>query len=192
MGIVKDIGSSLISVGGGLLGNILANQSLSKQVEAQKDLMDYQWKNYASPLAQAQSYAAAGFNPAVAMGNGNISSMQPSASAPTAPVYSTGIENLSELGNYMLAVAQAKKAGVDTSKSEQEIKNLEITRQADAFELELKKVFARPQLATELRQAYINVLNAQDTHDINQLDKAIKEWTKAKEKAESETSEHNC
>ena len=159
MAIAPQVGASLISAAGGLLNNFFADRSLDKQVSAQKDLMDYQWKNYASPLAQAQSYAAAGFNPAVAMGNGNISTMQPSASAPTAPVYSTGIENLSELGNYMLAVAQAKKAGVDTSKSEQEIKNLEVNRQADEFELQLKKGNTKRKRRKNIRSKGICLLN---------------------------------
>ena len=88
MAIAPQVGAALISTGAGLINNLFAKESLRDQVSAQKDLMDYQWKNYASPLAQAQSYAAAGFNPAVAMGNGNITSMQPSAAAPTAPVYS--------------------------------------------------------------------------------------------------------
>ena len=47
------LGASLISVGGGLINNLLQNKSLDKQVAAQKDLMDYQWKNFQSPLAQA-------------------------------------------------------------------------------------------------------------------------------------------
>ena len=169
MAIAPQVGAALISTGAGLINNLFAKEALRDQVSAQKDLMDYQWKNFASPLAQAQSYAAAGFNPAVAMGNGNITSMQPSASAPTAPVYSLGVDNLDTIGNFIRSVAEAKKAGVDTSKSEQEIRNMEVKRQADAFELELRKVFARPQLVAELRQAYMNILNAQDTHDLTKF-----------------------
>ena len=71
-----------------------------------------------------------------------------------------------------------------------EIKNMQIKQQADEFELELRKVFARPQLATELRQAYYNVLNAQGYTILISLKKLLK-WSKAKEKAEAETSEHN-
>ena len=173
------LGGALTSYVGGLLNNQLQNQAFDKQVQAQKDLMRYQWTNFGSPQALAKSYAAAGFNPAAAMSNGSMSAFQPNAAAPTAPVYSTGIENLSELGSYLMSIAQAKKAGVDTHVSEEEARNKVVQRQRDEFELELRKLFAHPQIAMELATSYQNLILAHDTHDINEINKAIGEWNKA-------------
>lgn len=184
------IGASLISLGGGLLNNLFQSESMDKQVSAQKDLMKYQWDNFSSPAAQAKSYAAAGFNPATALGNGNISSSSPSAPSVTPPQFSVGIENLSELGSFMKSVADAKKAGVDTSLSEQEIRNKQVQQKRDEFELELRKTFGKSESVLNLANAYQQVLLAQDSHDLNLIDKAIKDWQKAKEKALSELSEH--
>lgn len=184
------VGASLISLGAGLLNNLFQSQSMDKQVSAQKDLMKYQWDNFSSPVAQAKSYAAAGFNPATALGNGNITSSSPSAPSVTPPQFSVGIENLSELGSFMKSVADAKKAGVDTSLSEQEIRNKQVQQKRDEFELDLRKTFGKSESVLTLANAYQQVLLAQDSHDLNLKEKAIKEWQKAKEKALSELSEH--
>ena len=185
------IGGALTSLVGGLQQNQLQNQAFDKQVQAQKDLMRYQWNNFGSPLALAKSYAAAGFNPAAAMSNGSVSAAQPNAAAPAAPMYSTGIENLSEIGSYLMSIAQAKKAGVDTKVSEEEAKNKVIERQRNEFELEMRKYFGKSQMSLELAVAYQNLLLARDSHDLNEINKAIGEWNKAKAKAESESSEYN-
>ena len=184
------IGGALTSLVGGLQHNQLQNQAFDKQVQAQKDLMRYQWNNFGSPLALAKSYAAAGFNPAAAMSNGSMSASQPNAAAPTAPMYSTGIENLSELGSYLMSIAQAKKAGVDTKVSEEEAKNKVIERQRNEFELDLRKIFGKSQSVLNLANAYQQVLLAQDSHDLNLKEKALKDWQTAKEKALSELSVH--
>lgn len=184
------IGASLISLGGGLLNNLFQSGSTDKQVSAQKDLMKYQWDNFSSPVAQARSFAAAGFNPATALGNGNLTSVSPSAPSVTPPHFSLGIENLSELGSFMKSVADAKKAGVDTHLSEQEIRNKQVLQKRDEFELDLRKTFGKSESVLNLANAYQQVLLAQDSHDLNLKEKAIKEWQKAKEKALSELSEH--
>ena len=152
--------------------------------------MKYQWDNFSSPSAQARSYAAAGFNPAAALGNGNITSSSPSAPSVTSPQFSLGIENLSELGSFMKSVADAKKAGVDTHLSEQEIRNKQVQQKRDEFELDLRKTFGKSESVLNLANAYQQVLLAQDSHDLNLKEKAIKDWQKAKEKALSELSEH--
>lgn len=184
------VGASLISVAGGLLNNLFQSQSMDKQVSAQKDLMRYQWDNFSSPSAQAKAYAAAGFNPATALGNGNITSASPSAPSVTPPQFSVGIENLSELGSFMKSVADAKKAGVDTHLSEQEIRNKQVQQKRDEFELNLRKTFGKSESVLNLANAYQQVLLAQDSHDLNLKEKALKDWQKAKEKALSELSEH--
>lgn len=184
------VGASLISLGGGLLNNLFQSESMNKQVDAQKDLMKYQWDNFSSPSAQAKGYAAAGFNPATALGNGNISSFSPSAPSVTPPQFSTGIENLSQLGSFMKSVADAKKAGVDTKLSEQEIRNKQVQQKRDEFELDLRKTFGKSESVLNLANAYQQVLLAQDSHDLNLIEKALKDWQKAKEKALSELSEH--
>ena len=104
------LGGVLTGLASGFINNLFAQKSMGDQVDAQKSLLNYQWNKFGSPVAQAQAMAAAGFNPAQAMASGGISTQQPNSAAPTAPVYSTGIENIADIGNYLKAFAEALEA----------------------------------------------------------------------------------
>ena len=43
---------------------------MQSQIDASKDLMKFEWDNFKSPKAQVSALAAAGLNPAVALGQG--------------------------------------------------------------------------------------------------------------------------
>jgi hypothetical protein len=86
------IGGALISSGAGLIGNIFGGSSVSRQINAQKNLAEYQaglnykysemgaqaawnrdkewYKQYSSPEALRKQYEAAGLNPALMNGGG--------------------------------------------------------------------------------------------------------------------------
>lgn len=161
-------GGSLLNTGLNALFNGTNKSNARYSQELQKDLMDYQWSKYGSPKAQAQAYAEAGFNPAVAFGQGGLSAAQPSVKAPE--VASTGnVVTPMDITNDILALAQAKKAGVET-------KNLEIEAQAKQFDLDLQKVYGSDEKYVGLLNAWKLARSSDDQHD-------IAEWTKKKEEA---------
>lgn len=119
------LGDLSLQLGGGVLNSLLGGLSAKQAFERQKELMDYQasiqdtqFKKYASPQAQVSNLAAAGINPAVAMGNHSpvFSSIPngPSPASVASAQFGIGTTSLSDLANYMLAKANAKKAGVET------------------------------------------------------------------------------
>lgn len=161
-------GGSLLNTGMNALFNGTSKSNARYSQELQKDLMDYQWSKYGSPKAQAKAYSEAGFNPAVAFGQGGLSAAQPSVKAPE--VASTGnIVTPMDITNDILALAQAKKAGVET-------KNLEIEAQAKQFDLDLQKVYGSSEKFIGLLNAWKLARASDDQHD-------IAEWTKKKEEA---------
>lgn len=115
---------ALGSIGSSFLNGILNYNSMSKQVEYAKDLMQYQWENFTSPSAQVKSLAAAGINPAVALGDSTGFTASPSVNMPSShPPQVAGIQ---DIGNFVKAMADAKNAGFDSVAKE--LQN-EITRQ---------------------------------------------------------------
>lgn len=157
------------------LGGTLVNQGLNRsnmdyQAQVSKELMDYQWNHFNSPKAQVAAMTAAGLNPAAMFDGGKGSFASPSVSMPSSmPVSFDPAGTLSSLSQYILAKAQAKKAGV-------EISNLDVERQTKEFELELSKFFSAPAKVAEITLAWKNVMLANDEHN-------IKEWQKVKEEA---------
>ena len=108
---------ALGSVGSSFLSGILNYASMAKQNEYAKDLMRYQWENFASPRAQAQAMAAAGINPAVAFGQGGSgftatpSPTMPSSSPPS-------MAGMMDIAGFVKAMAEAKKAGLESTAQE--------------------------------------------------------------------------
>ena len=122
MSFLGDLG---LQFAGGLINSVSSLFSSENAFQHQKDLMDYQaqiqdkqFNKYSSPQAQVRNLAAAGINPAVAMGNQSpvFSSIPngPSPSSVQAPQFGIGTTSLTDLANYMLAKANAQKAGVET------------------------------------------------------------------------------
>ena len=106
-----------LAAAGGAALNSLTNEQNKKNAEfslgLQKDLMDYQWKNYNSPAAQAKSLAEVGLNPAVAYGQGMIRGGSPSGSAPQVAQGSVGI-SADSLSNSILALSQSENTSEDS------------------------------------------------------------------------------
>ena len=174
MSFLGDFGNAAASAAGGaaitaplnFVGNLLSSA-------IGKDNMKEQWDEYYSPKAQVRNLAEAGINPAVAFGN-NAPVMNGAGefSIPQSPLGGIGTESLNAISNYLLAKANAKKAGADTRKSDAE---------ADAvtFENELNRVFKQPERVANLMSAYKSIQLQDDEHSRN-------EWITAKEKALSQ------
>ncbi len=191
--------SDAITAGANTLGTLIGGavsqgynrENMALQNEYAKELMDYQWQHFNSYKAQVDSMREAGLNPAVLYGKSAPSAASPSPSMPSsAPINVPSVFDLSSLSNYMLSVAQAKKAGMDTKLSEQEIKNKEVERQRNEFELDLRKQFGKDIHTAELANAYMQLVLASDTSDLNEQEKALNEWKIASEKAISQANEH--
>lgn len=114
------IGAFAASAGAALNG-MINNQNKKNaeySMQLQKDLMDYSWRKYNSPQAQAKAYADAGFNPAVAFGQGGMSSpVAPSVQAPELNQIGMSSSDLATLVNTgssaLLSAAEAKKVGLE-------------------------------------------------------------------------------
>lgn len=170
------------SLASGAIQENYAQKNMALQYDYAKKLADYEWANFKSPKAQVGALAQAGLSPAALSDGGSVATpsvgSMPSVAAPTMP----NLVDLSGLSSYLIAAAQAKKAGVEIPQIEQQTKNLQIEADAKKYELDLQKFFAAPERATALRLAWQDVMLKQDEHSIN-------EWSKAKEKALSEAKE---
>lgn len=127
------LGSLAASGGAALVNSALNYATMGKQIERSKELMQYEWDNFKSPKAQVKALAAAGINPAVALGQGGtgfVSTPQPNLPSSIAPQVS-GMD----LANFVNAMAQAKKVGLESTA--QEMQN-DLTRKT--FEDLVKKV----------------------------------------------------
>lgn len=101
------------SLGSSLLGGLMNRDNMAKQVQASKDLMDYEWEKYKSPSAQVNALASAGINPAVALGQGGSGfTATPSPTMPTAPRFES--PSIGDIGSFVQALAMAKKAGLES------------------------------------------------------------------------------
>lgn len=103
---------ALGSIGSSFLNAAFNRSAMKDQLAASKELMDYQWQKFQSPLAQVNSLAAAGINPAVALGQGGSGfTATPSAAMPTSVPPQIG--GISDLGSFVKALAEAKKANLE-------------------------------------------------------------------------------
>ena len=174
------VGNAIGSIGGALVQNELGKANEKRQ-----------WDEYYSPKAQVRNMAAAGINPAVAFGNQSpVLTSGGQMQMPDVPDFGIGTTALSEIGNYLNAAANAKKAGVDTRSAEEDIKLKQIEQSRNSFENKLRQQFGLKQAAQDLALSEANVRLAQLSGDNAELDKAIKQYTKAKEKAMSECAEN--
>ena len=110
--IASGIGA-LGSLGSSFLGGILNQRNMDSQIERAKELMKYQWDNFQSPKAQVAALTAAGINPAVALGQGGSGfTATPSPSMPTSQALP--VPQIGDIGQFVLAMANAKKAGLES------------------------------------------------------------------------------
>lgn len=175
--ITPAIASGVMGIGQSIIGNAMNRSNMDKQVRQSKELMNYQWDNFMSPRAQAKSYADAGLNPAVIFGQGGQGAVSaPSASMPSSshvPVDLTG--GMDSIANYLLSVSQAKKAGMDTKLSEQDIKNKQVQQQRDEFQFELEKEFGKHDWIAKIANEYMKLILSSDQSDLNEQEKALNE-----------------
>lgn len=105
-----------LAAAGGAAMNSIANEQNKRNAQysmnLQKDLLDYQWEKFDSPKAQLDSYAKAGINPAVALGQGSMRGASPSANAPEVAQVT---QSATDMANNILALSEAKKAGSETA-----------------------------------------------------------------------------
>lgn len=177
-----DAGSGLVNSFLNLIGQ---NSAFEKQVKASKDLFNYQWEKAYSPKAQVNNLAAAGLNPAAAMGNTSpVMSSAGQMTMPSPPNYNFGIgtQSLSDIANLLVGSAQAKKVGVDTKVSENAAEGAALDNERKRMENDFMSRFGLEKSATELAQAYANLENTYS-------DSALKQVQQAKEKALSEVNE---
>lgn len=179
-----------LSAGKGIIDSIGSLFGTKYSIDKQKELMDYQWDKMTSPQAQVKNLAAAGINPAVALGNqapvfsskGEIPSIAP-------PDLGIGTTMLSDISSYINAKTSEKKAGSEIGKNESEIRVAEANAKAQEFQNFLNRVFGLGDRSVALQTAYSNLLLANDTHDINEQQKAINEWKKVSEQALAQANE---
>lgn len=106
---------TLAAAGGAAMNSIANSQNKSNaqySMNLQKDLLNYQWEKFDSPKAQLDSYAAAGINPSVALGQGAMRGASPSANAPQVAQVT---QSATDTANNILALSEAKKAGSETA-----------------------------------------------------------------------------
>ena len=83
LGLLGAAGGQVIgSVANSIIGNQQAKSNAQYSMNMQKDLLDYQWEKFGSPKAQLDSFAQAGINPIVALGQGSVRGASPSVSSP--------------------------------------------------------------------------------------------------------------
>lgn len=108
---------ALAAAGGAALNDItnqINKSNAQYSVDLQKQLMDYSWNKYNSPKAQAKAYSDAGFNPAVAFGQGGMSApIAPNVKTPDLAQGQVGISSDS-LSNAILALTQSENTSEDT------------------------------------------------------------------------------
>ena len=176
---------ALLGIGAGIsaVGNIVNN--LMSRSNAQ-----FAYDNFNSPVAQVRGFQQAGMNPAVGMSESGGSSGGSQAAPPAPTENPFGMVNLETYANSLKALADAKKAGVDTRSAEEDIKLKQIEQDSKEFELRLQKYFGTKERAQALALLEKNVRIAQLTGDTKEQEKSINEWIKAKEKAISEAEEN--
>ena len=163
---------ALGSVGSSLLSGIFNYASMAKQNEYAKDLMRYQWENFASPRAQAQAMAAAGINPAVAFGQGG--SGFTSTPSPTMPSSSPpSMAGMMDIAGFVKAMAEAKKAGLESVGKDLENQYLQATQAERIRQVALQNHFTEEQTTKVIQEwnktiGEINVL--QKDAEIKQID----------------------
>lgn len=166
-GMASTFGNNVVNGAFGLLGNEIAQNNARENFK-------YQWDNYLSPKAQVKNLAAAGLNPAAAMGNQAPVLSSAGLDLPQNPLGGIGTSSLADISAYLLAKANAKKAGADTRKADAEADSI-------SFENELNRLFKQPERVANLMAAYKSLQLQDDEHSRN-------EWITAKEKALSQLS----
>lgn len=190
-------GNALLNIGGSFLSSGFnrdaAQEALDRQVNATKALYAWQQKHYLSPKAQLENVAEAGLMPSSLFGNHSPINVGGQMVSPTAPSYGldVGTQSLGEVAQLLVGAAQAKKAGVEIPNIEEDTRSKVLGNERQEFENMLLQKYGLQKSAAELALAEQNVKLAMAQTDVSVQEKAVKEWTAAKEKAMSEVNEVN-
>lgn len=176
MAIPIEIGAAAASGGMSLLNSVVGN-SISRSnaryaQQLQKDMLDYQWKNYSSPSAQARALAEAGLNPSVAFGQGSVSHVAtPQAAAQAISPVDVGLSG-SDITSSILALSEAKKAGVESAGKEIENQLARATLNDQIAAAAKANRWTDEQINLAQQQAYnLQGINTQIQETINNLRK---------------------
>lgn len=191
LGAALGIGAALGLVGGA--ANVIGqNAAYDKQIKGSQELWDYQWNKANSPQAQVRNLTKAGLNPAAMFGNQSpVMNSGGSMAMLTPPNYNLGVgtQSLSDLAQYIAAGAEAKKKGVEIPNIEEDTRSKVLDNDAKEFQNMLMREFGLDKAAAEVSMAWKQVQLAEDSHDMNLKEQAMKDWSIAKEKAMSECEE---
>lgn len=156
---------------------LASQQYQTSERTAQNDWQEYMYNQYNSPAAMAQQLKDAGLNPRLAgnSGVGGIAASSgssggaPSGSAPSgshvspgsvSPPYMSGggyTEGFANMANALKSIADAKKAGVDTKKIEQEIANMKVSEEYQKFLLSIDKQFLKKERLKALEKLGVEI-----------------------------------
>lgn len=174
--ILGAAGNAIGSIAGSLIQNELGKSNEKRQ-----------WNEYYSPQAQVRNLAAAGINPAVAMGNQSpVLTAGGQMQMPEAPGLGLGTTALSEIGAYLQAKQMAAKTEKETGKVDAETKKLLSELDAQNLQNDLIRQFGSQSWTYDIAQKYENILLARKTNDLKEQEKAINEFRKTTEYMESQ------
>ena len=131
----------LAAVTSGAIASISQHRQNKQNVQASKDLMQYQCNKYGSPQAQKAAYNAAGINP---FAQGQISAQTPQAQVPdqAAPglVFGQALQDFIAPFSQLLAVqSQIKQIEAVTNKTYEETEGVSLTNAGIALDNKLKE-----------------------------------------------------
>lgn len=174
--ILGAAGNAIGSIAGSLIQNELGKSNEKRQ-----------WNEYYSPQAQVRNLAAAGINPAVAMGNQSpVLTAGGQMQMPDVPGLGLGTTALSEIGAYLQAKQMAAKTEKETGKVDAETKKILSELDAQNLQNDLIRQFGRQSWTYDISQKYENILLARKTNDIKEQEKAINEFRNTTEYMESQ------
>lgn len=153
---------------------IASQQWQDQQRRAQNEFAETMYNRYESPQALVAQYEAAGLNPRLAAGEaGNVSASSGSSgpapvggSVPLMNPWQNGFTSgFVDIANALKSVAEAKKAGADTTLTENQIKESQIMQQILEVDADIKKKFGTAKAARELDLLVSTLANSQATKE---------------------------
>jgi len=164
--------AALIGAGSSLLGGYFGNRSLKREAEKQRQFSESMWNKqnaYNTPKMQMERLKAAGLNPALMYGQGNVGNAEKAL-----PYQQPQIENIGA------AAAQSAAAGAQLSLVNAQKQNIEADTQLKLGNVELTSAQASSELAKKLNidaqkaNTIQQTLNLETTGQIMKFESAIK------------------
>lgn len=176
-----DFGSLGMSAAQGFLNSV--GSVVSSKIQSSQQMKDWreQWDAAYSPQAQVRNLAAAGINPAVAFGqNAPVLSSGPSVPSVAAP--NIGVQGLSDVGSYILALANAKLAGASEDKTRAETAKVFADKDAVELQNQITREYGLKQAAELLAKTSKEVALLASQDDLAKSEKALNDFKSLTEK----------